>query len=256
MILDTILEQKKRDVEFLRAHYEEWAPPPSPPVRRDFREALLRPHVSLIAEFKRRSPSRGEIRPGAQPIQVAQIYLGAGAAALSVLTDETFFGGSMDDLLAARAAAELPVLRKDFIIDEVQLVASCLTGGPDAVLLIASALDARRLRELREYAARCGQAALVEVHSEAELAVALDSGAEIIGINNRDLETFEVSLATTIALRPLVPEGIPVVAESGIHTADDVRRLADAGVDAMLVGEALMGADHPAVKIEELLSAT
>jgi indole-3-glycerol phosphate synthase len=255
MILDTILEQKKRDVEFLRAQYEEWAPPTSPPARRDFRGALSRPGVSLIAEFKRRSPSRGEIRPDAQPVQVAQIYLGAGAAALSVLTDETFFGGNMDDLMAARAAAELPVLRKDFIIDEVQLAASCLSGGPDAVLLIASALNARRLRELREYAARCGQPALVEVHGQAELAVALDSGAEIIGINNRDLKSFEVSLDTTIALRPHVPDGIPVVAESGIHTADDVRRLADAGVDAMLVGEALMAADHPALKIEELLSA-
>ncbi|MBN1458707.1 MAG: indole-3-glycerol phosphate synthase TrpC [Armatimonadetes bacterium] len=256
MILDTILEQKNRDVEFLRAQYEDWAPPASPPVRRDFREALLQPGISLIAEFKRRSPSRGEIRPGAQPIGVAQTYLGAGAAALSVLTDGMFFGGSMDDLVAARAAAELPVLRKDFVIDEVQLAASCVPEGPDAVLLIASVLDAQRLRELRECAARCGQAALVEVHNEAELAVALESGADIIGINNRDLQTFEVSLDTTIALRPQVPQGIPVVAESGIHTADDVRCLADAGVDAMLVGEALMSADDPAAKIKELLSAT
>ena len=162
----------------------------------------------------------------------------------------------MNDLLAARATAGLPVLRKDFIIDEVQLAASCVPDGPDAVLLIASALDARRLRELREYAARCGQAALVEVHSEPELAVAVESGAEIIGINNRDLKTFEVSLDTTLALRPQVTRGIPVVAESGIRTADDVRRLADAGVDAILVGEALMSADDPAAKIKELLSAT
>jgi indole-3-glycerol phosphate synthase len=172
-----------------------------------------------------------------------------------VLTDERFFGGSMEHLIAARTAVKLPALRKDFIIDEIQLAASCLPDGPDALLLIVAALGADQLRELREAAARCGQVALVEVHNEAELDRALESGAEIIGINNRDLTTFEVSLNTTIRLRPRVPEDIPVVAESGIHTADDVRRLADAGVDAMLVGEALMGADHPALKIEELLSA-
>ena len=256
MILDTIIEQKKREIESLRPRDDAWAPPASPPVRRDFRGALLGPGIALIAEFKRRSPSRGEIRPGAQPIPVAQTYLEAGAAALSVLTDEHFFGGKMADLTAARGVVPLPVLRKDFIIDKLQLADSCLPDGPDAVLLIAAALDARRLRELREYAARCGQAALVEVHSETELAVALESGAEIIGINNRDLKTFEVSLDTTIALRPHVPDGIPVVAESGIRTAEDVRPLADAGVDAILVGEALMSAEDPAAKIEELLSAT
>ena len=209
----------------------------------------------MIAEFKRRSPSRGEIRPGAQPCAVVRAYEGAGAAAVSVLTEERFFGGTLDDLEAARGAIGLPVLRKDFIIDEVQLAESCGPEGPDGLLLIAAALTVDRLRSLRELAARCGQAALVEVHDEAEVDRALESGAEIVGINNRNLRTFEVSVDTTLKLRPRVPEGIPIVSESGIHTAEDVRRLAGAGVDAMLVGEALMSAQDPARKIEELLGA-
>jgi indole-3-glycerol phosphate synthase/phosphoribosylanthranilate isomerase/anthranilate synthase/indole-3-glycerol phosphate synthase/phosphoribosylanthranilate isomerase len=181
MILDKILEQKKRNVKLLRAQYEAWEPPASPPARRDFRGALSRPGVSLIAEFKRRSPSRGEIRPGAEPVRMVREYEKAGAAALSVLTDERFFGGSMEHLIAARTAVKLPALRKDFIIDEIQLAASCLPDGPDALLLIVAALGADQLRELREAAARCGQVALVEVHNEAELDRALESGAEIIG---------------------------------------------------------------------------
>jgi indole-3-glycerol phosphate synthase len=211
--------------------------------------------VSLIAEFKRRSPSRGDINAGADPARVARAYAGAGAAALSVLTDDRFFGGSMEDLLATRGAAELPVLRKDFIIDPCQVAESSGADGPDCLLLIAAALEVGQLRALRELAARCGQAALVEVHNEEELEEALESGAEIVGINNRDLRTFEVSLEMTLSLRPRVPTGIPVVSESGIRAADDVRRLADGGVDAILVGEALMAADDPARRIEELMGA-
>jgi indole-3-glycerol phosphate synthase len=172
-----------------------------------------------------------------------------------VLTDSDFFGGSMGDLRRARAAAGLPVLRKDFIIDPAQVAESAQEEGPDCLLLIVAALDAGRLRALRELAAACGQASLVEVHSEAEVDIALESGAEIIGINNRDLNTFKVSLDTTLALRPRIPRDRLLVSESGVHVADDVRRLADAGVDAILVGEALMAAPDAEEKIEELLGA-
>lgn len=253
MILDEILAHKRDEIRVLHERHRQWAPPAHPPARRDFPGALRQPGVSLIAEFKRRSPSRGEIRSGADPGEVVQAYRAAGAAAVSVLTDERFFGGTLTDLIAARTLLDVPVLRKDFIVDEAQIAESAGPDGPDCVLLIAAALTADELRGLRKLAARCGQAALVEVHDEAEVDRALESGAEIVGINNRNLRTFEVSLKRTVALRPRIPSGIPVVAESGIYTADDVRRLADAGVNAMLVGEALMAADDPRRKIEELL---
>ena len=240
-----MLAEKRVEVDRLRGRYGDWAPPAGAPPRRDFAAALRGPGVSLIAEFKRRSPSRGEIRPEADPAEIALMYEQAGAAAMSVLTDEEFFGGTLGDLASARAAVKLPVLRKDFIIDRCQIAES------------AGESDRRRWAEaLGGLAAQCGQAALVEVHDAAELERALESGAEIIGINNRDLQIFEVSLETTLKLRPRVPEGLLVVSESGIRTADDVRRLAEAGVDGMLVGEALMGAEDPAGKIEELLAGT
>ncbi|MFB3882818.1 MAG: indole-3-glycerol phosphate synthase TrpC [Armatimonadota bacterium] len=268
MILDEILAHKQREIEPLRERFADWEPPAAPPARRPFavgrgvREACEKsagftdpaPHsIALIAEFKRRSPSRGEIRPGALPAEIARTYEQAGASAISVLTDGRYFGGSIDDLLAARAAAALPVLRKDFIIDACQIAESAIEDGPDCVLLIAAALTVSQLRDLRELAAACGQDALVEVHDEAELDRALESGARLIGINNRNLRTFQVSLETALRLRPLVPTGIPVVAESGIRTRDDVKRLEDAGIDAMLVGEALMASEDPAAKVRELL---
>ena len=265
MILDEILEHKRSQIERLRPRYGDWSPPVEAPVRRDFAAAIKGLSAgrrserhgtpALIGEFKRRSPSRGEIRPGAHPCAMVRTYEGAGAAAVSVLTDQRYFGGTLGDLVEARGGIGIPVLRKDFIIDEVQLAESCGPEGPDCLLLIAAALSVERLRGLRELAARCGQACLVEVHDEGELDRALESGAEIVGINNRDLRTFEVSLDTTLRLRPRVPEGIPLVSESGIHGAEDVKRLAEAGVDAMLVGEALMAADDPARKIGELLGA-
>jgi indole-3-glycerol phosphate synthase len=255
-MLERILEHKREEIAPLRKRLADWAPPQDAPKRRAFAEALRGKGVSLIAEFKRRSPSRGDIRPGADPAEVARTYEGAGAAAMSVLTDEEFFGGSLDYLKRARGAARLPVLRKDFIIDRCQIAESAGFDGPDCLLLIAAALDDEALRDLRELAARCGQAALIEVHDEAEVERAVASGAEIIGINNRDLKTFQVSLDATLRLRPRIPEGLLVVSESGIHTADDVRRLADAGVDAMLVGEALMSAEDPGRKIEELLAGS
>jgi indole-3-glycerol phosphate synthase len=255
-MLGRILEHKREEIAPLRERFADWAPPQEAPKRRPFAEALRGEGVSLIAEFKRRSPSRGDIRPGADPAEMARTYERAGAAAMSVLTDEEFFGGSLDSLKRARGAVRLPVLRKDFIIDPCQIAESAGPDGPDCLLLIAAALDDEALRGLRELAARCGQAALVEVHDEAEVERAVASGAEIIGINNRDLKTFEVSLDATLRLRPRIPEGLPVVSESGIHGADDVRRLAEAGVDAMLVGEALMSAEDPGRTIEELLAGT
>lgn len=254
-ILETILAHKREEIASLRSRYGDWEPPAEAPPRRSFAAALRGEGVSLIAEFKRRSPSRGDIRPDADPAGIARIYERAGAAALSVLTDERFFGGGLEDLKAARGATGLPVLRKDFVIEPCQIAESADAEGPDCLLLIAAALDMKELRELRELAARCGQGALVEVHDEEELGRALESGAEIIGINNRNLRTFEVSLDTTLSLRPRIPDGLLTVSESGIRTADDVRRLSEAGVDAMLVGEALMAAADPERKIEELLEA-
>jgi indole-3-glycerol phosphate synthase len=255
VILDQILAHKRGEIAELRRRQADWQPPAAPPPRRDFGGALGRRGLSLIAEFKRRSPSRGEIAAGAEAAEMARIYARAGAAAMSVLTDGRFFGGDLADLAGARAAMDLPVLRKDFIIDASQIAESAGPEGPDALLLIAAALSAAELRALRELAARCGQAALVEVQDEADLDGALESGAAIIGINNRDLRTFSVSLDTTLRLRPLIPDGLSVVSESGIHTRDDVLRLADAGVDAILVGESLMTSGDPAAKIEELMGS-
>ncbi|UCC68500.1 MAG: indole-3-glycerol phosphate synthase TrpC [Armatimonadota bacterium] len=254
-MLETILAHKREEIAPLRVRHQGWRPPHKPARRRSFAGALRRPGISVIAEFKRRSPSRGNIRLGADPAGIARIYERAGAAAMSVLTDVRFFGGRLDDLRRARGAVGLPVLRKDFVIEPCQIAESADIEGPDCLLLIAAAVTAEELQSLRELAAQCGQAALVEVHNEEELARALESGAEILGINNRDLKTLEVSLETTLKLKPLVPDEIPVVSESGIHTADDMRRLADAGVDAVLIGEALMATQDPARKLEELLSA-
>jgi len=255
MILDSILEQKRKEVAVLRERFAGWTPPAAPPARRGFREALRRPdgRIALIAEFKRRSPSRGDLGTDRDVATTVTQYEAAGAAALSVLCDEAFFGGTLADLTAARRACGLPALRKDFIVDGTQIAESSGPKGPDAVLLIAAALDREHLQSLRELAARCGQAAIVEVHDEAELDRALESGADIIGINNRDLATFEVSLTTTLRLRPRIPASVTVVAESGIHTRDDVARLQDAGVHAMLVGEALMTAVDVGAKVAELL---
>jgi len=253
MILDEIIAHKRGEVAALAGDRPNWRPPRAAPARRDFLAALRGPGVSLIAEFKRRSPSKGEIRAGADPARVARAYLEAGAAALSVLTDARFFGGSLSDLEAAREACALPVLRKDFIIHPAQIAESAGEAGPDCILLIASVLTVAELRDLRIMAGECGQAALVEVHDEQDLERALESGADMIGINNRDLHTFEVSLETTLRLRPRIPEQAVAVSESGIHTREDVRQLADAGVDAILVGEALMRSDDPRRKIAELL---
>jgi indole-3-glycerol phosphate synthase len=208
--------------------------------------------ISLIAEMKRASPSRGPIRPGASVPEVARVYQEAGAAAMSVLTEPHHFGGSLDDLAAARAACDLPLLRKDFLVDEYQLL-EARAAGADAVLLIAAALGQDRLAQLIAVASELGMDALVEVHDEDEVEAAVAAGAEVIGVNNRDLRSLEVDLETSFRLLADIPAGTVVVAESGIRRRGDVARLEEAGVDAILVGEALMDAEDPVAAARALL---
>jgi indole-3-glycerol phosphate synthase len=211
---------------------------------RGFRTALRDgPPPRVIAEVKRRSPSRGEIRADFDPIAIAKSYVAAGAAAISVLTDEHFFGGHLDDLVAVRAATDVPILRKDFVVDRYQ-IDEAVASGADAVLLIVAAFAGeggeQRLRALHRHARERGVDVLVEVHDDEELATALGIEADLVGVNNRDLATFEVDLATTERLAGQLPEGVVLVAESGIFTHDDIQRLERSGASAFLVGEALM----------------
>ena len=224
-----------------------------PPARnRPFSEALVAPGVSLIAEMKRASPSKGPIRSGADVAEIVRMYEAAGASACSILTEPAFFGGSLDDLRNARAACSLPLLRKDFIVDEYQLVEARLAGA-DAALLIVAATGDERLHELLAFGQEIGLDLLVEVHDEDDAEIAVAAGAEIVGINNRNLETLEVDTETVLRLLPDIPAGTTIVAESGITDAADVRRLEEAGVDAILVGEALMSAEDPAAAVRVLL---
>ena len=223
---------------------------------RPFREALVRPGpagVNVIAEFKRASPSRGEIHPGADPAAVAAGYASAGAAALSVLTDRHFFQGAAEDLRLARASVPLPVLRKDFIVSEYQLVEARATGA-DAVLLIARILSRIQLREFLARAAELGLDTLVEVHDEAELALAAEADATLVGINSRDLDTFRTDLAVAERLAPRMPPGMTAVAESGIRSAADLVRLRAAGIHNFLIGETLMAAPDPGEALGRLLA--
>ncbi len=208
---------------------------------RPFAGALARPGLSVIAEHKRSSPSAGVIRADLALEDVVGAYERGGASALSVLTEGPSFGGSLDDLRAAREASRLPILRKDFVVDRYQ-VHEALAAGADAILLIVAALEPAQLAELHELAGALGLAALVEVHDQRELEVAAASGAQIIGINNRDLTTLRVDVQRTYELLPGVPDGATVVAESGLRTRSDLGTLADAGIDAVLIGEALMRA--------------
>lgn len=227
---------------------------PTPAARRDFPRALSRPgRVNVIAEFKRRSPSKGVIRADAEPVRITQGYEIAGAAALSVLTEEDFFDGSLEDLKQARAATLLPTLRKDFIVDPYQVWESWIAGA-DAVLLIVAVLAQHELQALYGAAREAGLAALVEVHDERELEKAMALPAEMIGVNNRDLQTFEVSLETSLRLAPLISEGVVKVAESGIRNGEDIDRLRAAGYDAVLVGEHLMRSQDPGQALEQLIA--
>jgi indole-3-glycerol phosphate synthase len=218
---------------------------------RPFNEALVRPGLSLIAEFKRRSPSAGDISAAATVADQVAAYERGGAAALSVLTDGAHFGGSLDDLRAARAACDLPILRKDFIVEPYQLYEAAVYGA-DAVLLIVRALDEAELRGLYEAARRLDLDCLVEVHDGEELERALRLDADVIGINNRNLDHGTVDVATTYELMPDVPAGKTVVAESGISTRVELDELERVGVDAVLIGEALMSAADPEALAREL----
>ena len=257
MILDTILQHKARELAERQAAVPlpalvkkaEAADPP-----RGFAAALRQNGIRLIAEIKRASPSKGVFAPSLDPAALARTYESGGASALSVLTDARFFQGSLDDLAAARAATSLPALRKDFTTDEYHIV-EARAAGADAVLLIVAALPQPRLRALLRSAADWGMAAIVEVHTAEETAQALSVDAAIIGINNRNLHTFETTLETTAALRQLIPSDRLVVSESGIHTPADIARLHDWNVDAMLVGESLVTASDTAAKVAALVAA-
>jgi indole-3-glycerol phosphate synthase len=217
-----------------------------------FRGALAEPGIAVIAEFKRRSPSAGQLRSEADVREAVDAYARGGARALSILTEGPHFGGSLQDLREARAACELPLLRKDFIVDRYQLVEAALAGA-DAALLIVAALTDAELAGLHEAAGELGMDALVEVHDREELGRAAAVGAELIGVNNRDLRDFTVDVQHTLALLDAMPDRATVVSESGISDAAQVRRLEDAGVDAVLVGESLMRSEDPAAQLRRLL---
>jgi len=219
---------------------------------RPFNEALVRPGLSLIAEFKRRSPSAGDIAAAADVAEQVAAYERGGAAALSILTDEAHFAGSLEDLRVARAACSLPILRKDFIVDPYQLYEAA-AGGADAVLLIVRILDDEELEHLYAEARALDLDCLVEVHEEAELERALEHDAEVIGINNRNLDLNEVDVATTYRLMPDVPAGKTVVAESGISDRSELEELERVGVDAVLIGEALMRSADPEAAVRALV---
>jgi indole-3-glycerol phosphate synthase len=284
MILDEILQHKRGEVaaaqraaEPSRMRDAALAQPPARPFAAALRPAGPDAPPRLIAEIKKRSPTAGALAPHLDVPATARRYEAAGAAAISVLTDRRFFGGSLDDLRTARAEVRLPVLRKDFLFTPYQLF-EARAAAADAALLIVAALASpladpsqldggltvgppdlpaarERLLALLDVGRAIGLECLVEVHDEAELGVALEAGATIIGINNRDLRTFETTLDVTERLAPLVPRGVVLVSESGISSAADVRRLRRAGVSAILVGSAIVGAPDPATKIRELAGA-
>ena len=210
--------------------------------------------IGLIAEIKFASPSAGIIRKNADPVSIGRVYEGAGAAAVSLITDKRFFGGELDQLPRLKKAISLPVLRKDFIIDVIQVRESFLFGA-DAILLIARILSHGQLKDLLAAAHAFGLDSLTEIHDRDDLEKAVECGAKIIGINNRDLNTFEVHIKTTIDLAPLVPEGCTVVSESGIVNGEDIRSLWSYGVQAVLVGSSLMKSDDVGAKVRELVGA-
>jgi len=222
------------------------------PTARSLRAALAGPGVAVIAEFKRRSPSAGPLRERPDLRALLGAYERGGAAAISILTEGPNFEGSLEDLRAARTACALPLLRKDFVIDPYQLH-EARAAGADAVLLIVAALDQPTLRALHEQAGQLGLDALVEVHDAAELHRALDAGARLVGVNNRDLRDFTVDVERTFALLDTIPGGVTVVSESGIASAHDLQRLRDRGVHGALVGETLMRAPDPEAALRELL---
>lgn len=265
MILDEILENKRAEVEARKAEVpleELKVRLKNISMRGRFTKALSsRPdsvargpsgEIRLIAEVKKASPSKGVIRPDFDPVAIAETYEKAGASAISVLTDEKYFQGRLEYLTDIRKCVGIPLLRKDFVVDPYQIY-EAKTYGADAVLLIVAALSESELSDYIALSEETGLDALVEVHTDVELDTALDTGARIIGINNRDLNTFETRLETTFRMAARVPGDRILVSESGIFTREDVLRLMEAGVNAILVGESLMRAADPGEKIRELL---
>jgi len=223
------------------------------PTPRSLRRALQREGLAVIAEIKKASPSAGVIREDFDPLTIAQSYVKAGADAISMLTDEQFFQGSLSYIPQVRSSTPIPILRKDFIIDRYQLL-EARAAGADAVLLIVAAVEKTLLRELLLNTYELGMNALMETHTAAEMDIAVEIGADIIGINNRSLETFQIDLATTEQLAPRAPQGTVIVAESGLHRKDDVQRMIAAGVDAILVGTHFMKSPDPGTALREFLS--
>ena len=245
--LQKVLEAKRREIERLR----EDPPAPGRGAMRGFARAISVPGLSVIAEIKRASPSKGVLVPGLDVPKTAKAYAAGGAAAVSCLTDRDFFGALARDFAQARATA-LPVLRKDFIIDELQIDESAAMGA-SAILLIVRILETERLAHLSRHAAASGLDVLVEVHDESEIDRALSTGASIIGVNNRNLDTLVVDPDRALKLRPRIPSGVSSVAESGVRTREDVKRIEGAGFDAVLIGETLATSPDPEATLRELL---
>ena len=219
---------------------------------RGFARSLKGNQRRIIAEVKKASPSKGMIRGDFDPVAIAEDYAAHGASAISVLTEERFFQGSLRHLEAIHGAVEVPLLRKDFTIDPYQIV-EAKSYGADAVLLIAAMLDGHLMRDLRAQAGAAGLDSIIEVHTEKELAAAVEAGAQVIGVNNRDLKTFAVDLSTTEHLAPMMPSGTPAVCESGIDSLEQIRRIEKCGIHVFLIGESLMRAPEPGKKLAELL---
>jgi len=249
---DKILIEKTKEVEDKKRRFPLSMPDPGRILGNNaFRNAISGEGISLIAEIKRESPSAGLIRENFNPESIALAYQSDGADAVSVLTDRTFFGGSEDVFKSVRQAVRLPLLRKDFLVDEYQLIESHRLGA-DAVLLIVRILGLKTLKGFIQISKKLGMDSLVEAHSEYELEKAMDAGAEIIGINNRDLDTFQVDLQTSVRLIKHLPDRIVSVSESGVGSREDVLRLAEAGFRAVLVGESLMRAPDPGAALRRL----
>lgn len=255
-ILDRIVATKREEIAAARRRVPERSLVKSldsaPPVRSFFAPLAAGRQIKLIAEIKKASPSKGVIRADFDPVAIAGIYAAHGASCLSVLTDEQYFQGSLDYLRRVRAAVELPVLRKDFILDRYQVL-EARAAGADAVLLIAECLDDCHLRALHDEIVALGMTPLVELYEPDNLRRVFDAGATLIGVNNRDLRTFETDLDHTLRLRPLIPDECVLVAESGIRNRADVLRLQEAHVDAMLVGETLMADSDIGSAVDALL---
>ncbi len=255
-ILARIIARKREELSLLPVHLDAWEREAEARLdtRRDFREALVLRQPAIIAEIKKASPSKGVLSADFDPVRIASAYARGGAAALSVLTDESFFQGSLADLETARAAVSLPALRKDFTISREQVLEAAAHGA-DAILLIAAILSEREIRDFREAAESFRMAALVEVHNRRELNLATAAGADLIGVNNRDLTTFEVSLDVSLGLAEHAPASAVLVSESGIHGPADIARLRAAGYHAFLVGEHLMRSGDPAAALATLAAA-